>query len=73
MAGLERLAQLPDAAFIALWNAAGATDEVVARVVERVGRVPRWAVVARAVALRKAGNDLKALGPATASSASPVA
>ena len=61
MAGLERLAQLPDAAFIALWNAAGATDEVVARVVERVGRVPRWAVIARAVALRKAGVNLKAL------------
>ena len=73
MAGLDRLSQLPDAAFTTLWNAAVTIDEVVVRVVERVGRVPRWAVVACAVALRKAGNGLKALGPATASSASPAA
>jgi hypothetical protein len=66
MAGLDRLTQLPDAEFIKLWNAAGTTDEVVEQVVLRVGRVPRWAVVARAVALRKAGNTLKGLGPVAA-------
>jgi hypothetical protein len=59
----DRLAQLPDAEFIALWNSVGTTDEVVEQVVVRVGRVPRWAVVARAVALRRAGNDLKPLSP----------
>jgi len=61
MAGLDRLSQLPDAGFITLWNQAGTTDEVVEQVVVRVGPVPRWAVVARAVALRKAGVRLNAL------------
>ncbi|MBN9521977.1 hypothetical protein J0H58_26260 [bacterium] len=56
MAGLDRLATLPDADLIDLWNAAGTIDEVVERVVARVGRVPRWAVVARAAALRRAGR-----------------
>ncbi|QDU20551.1 hypothetical protein [Urbifossiella limnaea] len=74
MTYLDRLAQLSDADFIALWNAAGTTDEVTAQVVARVGRVPRWAVVAQAVALRKAGNALKARGPVTPpSSTSPAA
>ena len=68
----DRLYQLPDAEFITLWNRAGTTDEVVEQVVLRVGRVLRWAVVARGVALRKAGNDLKALTPVS-SSASPAA
>jgi hypothetical protein len=57
MTYLASLDQLPDDDFINLWNGASTTDEVVAR----VGRVPRWAVAARAVALRKAGHDLKAL------------
>lgn len=60
----DRLAQLSNLDFIALWNAAETTDEVVARVVARVGRVPRWAVVARGVALRRGGNVLKTFGPA---------
>lgn len=73
MTYLARLDQLPDADFIILWNAAGTIDEVVERVVARVGRVPRWAVVARAVALRKGGGTLKTIDlpaprPATASS-----
>lgn len=69
MTGLDRLAPLPDAEVINLWNGAGTVE----RVVVRVGRLPRRAVVARAVALRKAGNAVKTLGPATASSASPSA
>jgi hypothetical protein len=73
MTGLDRLARLPDADFVKLWNSAAAIDEVVARVVERVGHVPRWAVVARAVALRKAGQTVTALGPPTSSSASSPA
>lgn len=64
MTYLARLDQLPDADFIILWNTAGTIDGVVEQVVARVGRVPRWAVVARAVALRKAGGDLKPLDPA---------
>jgi hypothetical protein len=59
MTSVARLDQLSDSDFITLWNMAGTIDDVVERVVARVGRVPRWAVMARAVLLRKAGNDLK--------------
>ncbi|HEX4607497.1 MAG TPA: hypothetical protein VH092_04755 [Urbifossiella sp.] len=59
MTGPARLDQLSDTDFITIWNTAGTTDGVVEQVVVRVGRVPRWAVMARAVLLRKAGNDLK--------------
>jgi predicted SprT family Zn-dependent metalloprotease len=54
--------QIPEAQFVAEWNAAGSLAEVVERVCERAGaRLPRWAVVARAVALRATGFDLKRL------------
>jgi hypothetical protein len=43
----------------ALWNRAGTIDEVVNAVRNRVGQVPRWAVMAWAVALRKKGSELK--------------
>jgi hypothetical protein len=69
----DRLARLSDPDFIALWNAGGTTDEVVARVIARVGRVPRWSVVARAVALRKPGKPLKPLAPATSASSGSAA
>jgi hypothetical protein len=64
MTYLDRLANLPDADFIQWWNGAATIDDIVEQVVARVGRVPRWAVVARAVALRKAGCEVKSLDPA---------
>jgi hypothetical protein len=55
----DRLSQFPKSEFIALWNHAGTIDDVVNAVRNRVGQVPRWAVMAWAVALRKKGSDLK--------------
>lgn len=52
--------QLPDSVFAGVWNASGSLDEAAAKVKELVGgRAPRWAVLARATALRKAGAELK--------------
>ncbi|MBN9519899.1 hypothetical protein J0H58_15465 [bacterium] len=52
--------QLPVDVFVGLWNTSGSLDEAATRVKELVGgRAPRWAVLARATALRKAGTDLK--------------
>jgi hypothetical protein len=61
MTGPARRDQLSDTDFITLWNAAASIDEVVERIVVRVGRVPRWAVMARAVVLRR--SSLQAFGP----------
>jgi hypothetical protein len=55
----ERLDEVPTNEFVAIWNAAWSLDDVVAGVQDRVGPVPRWAVIARAAALRKEGADLK--------------
>lgn len=55
----DRLAQFPKAEFITLWNRAASIDQVLDAVCRRVGRVPKWAVMAWAVALRKRGADLK--------------
>ena len=52
--------QLPADVFADVWNGSGSLDEAAARVKEMVsGRAPRWAVLARATAMRKAGADLK--------------
>lgn len=49
-----------DTDFAALWNAAGSLAAVVAAVTEVSTRpVPRWAVLARATALRQAGVELR--------------
>ncbi len=54
-------------AFSRVWNAAGTLDEVVARVRELVGGpLPRWTVLARAAAIRKAGAELKRFPPPAA-------
>ena len=51
---------VPEDRFVAVWNAARSLAEVVERVGELAGGpLPRWAVVARAVACRAAGADLK--------------
>jgi hypothetical protein len=51
--------QVPAAEFVGLWNASHSLDAVVERVRQLVGPIPRWAVLARAAALRKGGIDLK--------------
>ena len=55
----EKVALLPKDQFVSLWNSAWSLDEVVAEVSERVGHVPKWAVLARAAALRREGVELK--------------
>lgn len=58
----DRVLQVPQERFVEAWNAGGSIDEVVARVKELAGGpVPRWAVMARATALRKQGVGLKPL------------
>jgi hypothetical protein len=57
--------QVPKDCFVAVWNAAASLDEVSRRVGELAGgRVPRWAVLARAAMIRKQGVHLKVLKPA---------
>jgi hypothetical protein len=55
----QRVEAVPRDEFVAIWNAAWSLDDVVAGVQDRVGPVPRWAVLARAAALRREGVDLK--------------
>jgi hypothetical protein len=50
---------LSDDAFTQLWNQAQSLDEAVERVREIVGKVPRWAVMAKASALRRQRVELK--------------
>ena len=57
---VDRIGQVPQDQFVAAWNAGGSLSEVVERVKELAGgNVPRWAVMARAAALRKAGVEMK--------------
>jgi hypothetical protein len=56
----DRAWQVPQHQFVGAWNESGTLTEVVERVKELAGgNVPKWAVMARAVALRKAGVTLK--------------
>jgi hypothetical protein len=55
----ERVDAVPTDEFVTIWNAAWSLDDVVAGVQDRVGPVPRWAVLARAAALRQEGAELK--------------
>ncbi len=55
----DHLLNLPDDEFSLLWNQARDLDEATERIREVVGRVPRWAVLARASALRRKGVELK--------------
>ncbi|QDU22879.1 hypothetical protein [Urbifossiella limnaea] len=51
---------LPADVFAGVWNKSGSLEEAATKVKEMVGgRAPRWAVLARATAMRKAGADLK--------------
>lgn len=63
----DRVWQVPQDQFIAAWNAAKSLDDAVVRVKELArGNVPRWAVMARAMELRKDGVKLKELTRSTA-------
>ena len=64
MTSADRVNQLSGDEFMAMWNGSDNLDEVVEKVVERVGKVPRWAVLVKATALRKAGNSMKSFAPA---------
>jgi hypothetical protein len=58
----DRVWQLPQEAFVSAWNGARTLDEAAARIKELVkGNAPRWAVLARALELRKDGAELKPL------------
>jgi hypothetical protein len=50
---------LGDVEFASAWNGAGSLNEAVEQVRAIVGPAPRWAVLARASALRRRGTDLK--------------
>jgi hypothetical protein len=64
----DRVERMPADRFAALWNGSASLDEAAERVRAEVGTpCPRWAVLARAVALREQGVHLKAMpktGPA---------
>ena len=53
------LSNLADETFEQLWNRAHSLDEATERVREVAGKVPRWAVLARASALRRKGVELR--------------
>jgi hypothetical protein len=56
----DRVWQVPQDKFVAAWNAASSLAEVVERIKGLAGgNVPQWAVRARAMALRKAGVEMK--------------
>jgi hypothetical protein len=58
----EKVDRLPAGRLVALWNGSATLDEAAGRVKAEVGTpCPRWAVLARAVALREQGMDLKAM------------
>jgi hypothetical protein len=63
----DRVWRVPRDQFVAAWNGSGSLDEAAAAVKALAGGpAPRWAVMARATALRKEGVELKPLPPATA-------
>ena len=58
----DRVWQVPRDQFITAWNDSATLDEAAARVRELTGgSAPRWAVLSRAMELRKDGVDLKPL------------
>jgi hypothetical protein len=59
----DRAWQVPQDQFIAAWNGAASLDEAVASKELAHGNVPRWAVMARAMELRRDGFELKPLAP----------
>jgi hypothetical protein len=63
----DRAWQVPQEQFVTAWNGAKSLDEAATRVKELAGgNVPRWAVMARAMELRKEGVEMKSLSAAKA-------
>jgi hypothetical protein len=63
----DRAWQVPQDQFVSAWNGARSLDEAAARVRELArGNMPRWAVMARAMELRRDGVELKPLTAAKA-------
>jgi hypothetical protein len=59
---IDRAWQVPRDEFVAAWNGAMSLDEAAARVKELAqGNVPRWAVMVRAMELRRDGVEMKPL------------
>ena len=57
---------VPALQFVEAWNSAGSLDEAVSAIREVAGGpTPRWAVMARAVELRKEGFSLRVHIPGT--------
>ena len=58
----DRVWQLPEEQFVAIWNGAGSLAEAAERVKQAAGGpAPRWAVMARAGQLKKQGVALRDL------------
>ena len=58
----DRAWQIPQDAFVAAWNGAESVGEAVGKMKALYGgAVPRWAVMARAVALKTGGVEMKGL------------
>jgi hypothetical protein len=59
---VERVRTIPQERFVEAWNSASSMSEAVERMKELAGgNVPRWAVMAQASALRKAGIEMRPL------------
>jgi hypothetical protein len=69
----DKLAVLSQDQFAAIWNSGRTLDDVVATIRRLIGAVPRWAVLARALADRREGSELKhfAIAPARPADRSP--
>ena len=60
----DRVWGIPQDQFVAAWNGATSIDDAVRRMKAIIGgAVPKWAVMARAVTVRKSGTEMKALPP----------
>lgn len=58
----DRVWQVPQEQFVAVWNGSGSLAEAAARIKEIVsGSAPGWALLQRAIELRKAGIEMKPL------------
>jgi hypothetical protein len=66
----DRVWLVPHDQFVAAWNGSESLDEAAAKVKALAGGpTPRWAVMARAAAMRKEGVTLRPLSLATAKAA----
>ena len=58
----DRVWKIPQDAFVEAWNGSESATEATERCKQLAGgNVPRWAVMARAVALKKTGIEMRSL------------